>query len=213
MQFDPEVTTYEALLEVFWSSHNYVDPIKRQYKSAIFYNNEQQRIAAEKSLERVKRGELGKPEYAGKKILTVIEPATDFHVAEIYHQKYILQCNHGVMDLLNLTQYSDLGNGHVVTRLNGYLAGHGDLSVLIGELHELAIPLELKVHLLRVAAGGKDLASFDKIDDSNANNPLPQDFLSRSEISEPPSKRLRTEAKQVFPATFSADEFVARIER
>ena len=87
--FDPAKVTYEQLLQVFW--HN-IDPLAidaqfcdhgRQYRSAIFYHDEEQRRAAEASkaaLERSKRFD--------QPIATEIVPAGAFYPAEDYHQDY-----------------------------------------------------------------------------------------------------------------------------
>lgn len=87
--YDPEVISYEKLLEVFWLN---VDPTDdggqfidrgRHYKTAIFYHDDEQKTAAEES--RKKLGESGR--YNGP-IVTEIRPAMDFYPAESYHQKY-----------------------------------------------------------------------------------------------------------------------------
>jgi methionine-S-sulfoxide reductase len=90
--YDPERTTYEKLLDVFW--HN-IDPTQKdrqfpdwghQYRTAIFYHNEAQRRAAMASKERwEKDGRFGAP------IVTEIVLATRFWPAEDYHQKYYLK--------------------------------------------------------------------------------------------------------------------------
>jgi len=86
--FDPAVISYEELLEVFWKIH---DPtqlnrqghdIGTQYRTAIFYHNEKQKKAAEKSLK-------GQQKKYDKKITTEIKPAGKFYAAEDYHQQYL----------------------------------------------------------------------------------------------------------------------------
>ncbi|MBE0429691.1 MAG: peptide-methionine (S)-S-oxide reductase MsrA [Thermoleophilia bacterium] len=89
VEFDPAAVSYEDLLAVFWSMH---DPTTRdrqgpdvgsQYRSAIFYLNEEQKAAAEKSREQLdSSGGLRGP------IVTEISPAGTFYPAEEYHQRY-----------------------------------------------------------------------------------------------------------------------------
>ena len=90
LEFDPEVVPYEKLLDVFWSIH---DPTQKnrqgpdvgtQYRSAIFYHNEEQKKAAEKSLKEEQK------KY-DKQIATEIVKATIFYPAEEYHQKYLMK--------------------------------------------------------------------------------------------------------------------------
>jgi len=87
--FDPSQISYRDLLEVFFAIH---DPTTRdrqgndvgtQYRSAIFYNSDEQRREAEKVVaELTAAGEFPAP------IVTAVEPATTFFVAEDYHQNY-----------------------------------------------------------------------------------------------------------------------------
>jgi methionine-S-sulfoxide reductase len=87
--FDPEVFPYEKLLEVYWQQIDPTDPEGQffdrghSYKTAIFYYNEEQREAAEKS-----KQELGVSGKFAKPIATAILPAKEFYPAEEYHQDY-----------------------------------------------------------------------------------------------------------------------------
>ena len=74
--------SYEDLLVKFWQEHTPM-VAQRQYRSAVFYHDEDQRQAAE-----AMKAELID---AGKKWVrhTAIEPAKDFWQAEEYHQKYL----------------------------------------------------------------------------------------------------------------------------
>jgi peptide-methionine (S)-S-oxide reductase len=89
--YDPTRVSYEQLLEVFW--HN-IDPTVRdrqfcdrghQYRSAIFYLDEAQRAAAERS-----KAELERRKPFGGEIVTEIVSAGTFYEAEDYHQDYYL---------------------------------------------------------------------------------------------------------------------------
>ena len=89
IRFDPDKISYGELLDVFW--HN-IDPITAnrqfcdsgsQYRSAIFYHNEEQQRLAEQS----KRA-LEQSSRFSQPIVTQIVPATTFYPAETYHQDY-----------------------------------------------------------------------------------------------------------------------------
>lgn len=88
--FDPMKISYDELLTVFWDIHdpttkNRQGPdIGTQYRSAIFYHTEQQRIQAEQAKKKLE--ESGK---YGKRIVTEIAKATTFYPAEEYHQHYL----------------------------------------------------------------------------------------------------------------------------
>ncbi|MBE9076014.1 peptide-methionine (S)-S-oxide reductase MsrA [Romeria aff. gracilis LEGE 07310] len=89
VRYDPEQISYEELLPVFW--HN-IDPVDdqgqfcdkgSQYRSAIFYQNEEQRQLAEASKRSLKASnKFDQP------IATDLLPASEFYPAEDYHQNY-----------------------------------------------------------------------------------------------------------------------------
>ena len=87
--FDPAQVSYERLLEVFWNAH---DPtqldrqgpdIGDQYRSAIFTHGPEQEAAARAS----KESAQASGNFRGE-IVTQIEPAGSFYMAEDYHQQY-----------------------------------------------------------------------------------------------------------------------------
>ncbi|MGE5197756.1 MAG: peptide-methionine (S)-S-oxide reductase MsrA [Deltaproteobacteria bacterium] len=87
--FDPVKITYTALLDTFWKSIDPTDSTGQfsdrgpQFRTVIFYLNDEQRNLAEKSKEElVKSGRFDKP------IVTAIMPASEFYPAEEFHQDY-----------------------------------------------------------------------------------------------------------------------------
>jgi len=86
--FDPSVISYAELLEVLWTTHDPTTLNRQgadagtQYRSVIFYQNEEQKKIAEKSKAEVATKIWDKP------IVTEIVPATTFYEAEDYHQDY-----------------------------------------------------------------------------------------------------------------------------
>lgn len=92
LTFDPDQISYEQLLQVFWQIHdptqvNRQGPdVGSQYRSAIFYHSEQQRVLAEQSRDAVDRS--GRYQ---RSVVTEIVPAATFWEAEKYHQKYHLK--------------------------------------------------------------------------------------------------------------------------
>ena len=87
--FEADKITYDTLLEAFW---RHIDPTDaggqfadrgNQYRSVIFYQNEAQRLQAEKSRDALSQsGRFNKP------LVTEILPAMPFYPAEDYHQNY-----------------------------------------------------------------------------------------------------------------------------
>lgn len=87
--YDPSVVSYEKLLDTFWRQIDPTDPIGQfadkgtQYRTAIFYFDEEQRKQAEDS-----KAQLDETGRFGKPIATRILPAARFYPAEEYHQDY-----------------------------------------------------------------------------------------------------------------------------
>ncbi len=84
--FDPEIISVEKILEVFFVVHDPTSLNKQgadegtQYKSVIFFTNEEQQDEAIKMVEQLRS--------EGISVVTTVEPATEFFEAEDYHKKY-----------------------------------------------------------------------------------------------------------------------------
>ena len=91
--YDPSQVNYEALLDIFWRNINptttnqqFAD-VGTQYRTAIFYHNEEQKRLALASKEKLqKSGKFDRP------ITTEIIPASAFYPAEEHHQGYYKKC-------------------------------------------------------------------------------------------------------------------------
>jgi methionine-S-sulfoxide reductase len=88
--YDPQKTTYKALVEFFLKDAHDPTQLNRQgpdtgtqYRSAIFYHDE-----AEKEVAQAVIGDLTRDKVYDKPIVTTLEPATRFWEAEEYHQQY-----------------------------------------------------------------------------------------------------------------------------
>jgi peptide-methionine (S)-S-oxide reductase len=88
VEYDPQQVPYEQLLEVFWSIH---DPTQlnrqgadrgEQYRSVIFYHNQEQKMAAMLSLKQLQ----SKFE---QEIVTQIQPSSEYYLADEDHQQYL----------------------------------------------------------------------------------------------------------------------------
>ncbi len=88
--FDESIISYEQILQTFWKTH---DPthvnrqgvdVGTQYRSAIFYVDEQQKTTAEQSIREL-QSTMKKP------IATQLTPAVTFYDAEEYHQRYVMK--------------------------------------------------------------------------------------------------------------------------
>jgi peptide-methionine (S)-S-oxide reductase len=89
IKFDETIISYEELLEAFWKSHDPTtlnrqgDDVGTQYRSVIFYHDENQKILAEKY-----KKILNEAKVFEKPIVTEISPFKKFSPAEDYHQNY-----------------------------------------------------------------------------------------------------------------------------
>jgi peptide-methionine (S)-S-oxide reductase len=100
--YDPKLTSYEALLKLFWESHDPTQGMRQgndvgtQYRSAIYTFSPEQQTAAEASRQayedRLAAAGLGK-------IITEIREAPPFYFAEGYHQQYLAKNPNGYCGL------------------------------------------------------------------------------------------------------------------
>ncbi len=146
IDFDPTRVSYEELLAVFWHSHNPTSPpFSTQYKSVIFYQDEEQKRLAEESKAR-------EEERLGKIIQTELVPFTEFHLAEDYHQKYYLRSRPDLGSELYAIypDINDYTNSTALARLNGYVGGNGDIEMLQLEIDSYGLSPEGKQRLLNL---------------------------------------------------------------
>jgi peptide-methionine (S)-S-oxide reductase len=89
VQFDPKQIAFTDLLQVFWQTHDPTtlnrqgNDVGTQYRSAVFYHNDQQRKEAEEYKQQLDASKTFKGP-----IVTEITPFTNFFSAEKYHQNY-----------------------------------------------------------------------------------------------------------------------------
>jgi len=94
VKFNTKIVSFNELLKHFFILHDPTQYLRQgpdvgsQYRSAIFFLNENQRDTAEKYIEEIK------PEY-DKDIVTEVTPASEFFEAEDYHQKYTQRTGRG----------------------------------------------------------------------------------------------------------------------
>ena len=87
--YDPSIITYDTLLEIFWHTHDPTtlnrqgNDVGTQYRSAIFYQNDEQKQSALASKEALEKSGAYK-----KAVVTEIVPFTNFYPAEDYHKDY-----------------------------------------------------------------------------------------------------------------------------
>jgi peptide-methionine (S)-S-oxide reductase len=130
LDYDPEVTSYEELLKMFWKNHDPTANNSRQYMSAIFYHDEEQKRAAE---------ETKATEEKNRRIKTQILPMDSFYDAELYHQKYLLQQHPWLLTALDVDPGKELIASHVSARLNGFIGGYGKIKDFEAEWEKMGL--------------------------------------------------------------------------
>ncbi len=89
IEFDPQVISYEELLEVLWIAHDPTtlnrqgNDVGEQYRSIILFANDDQKNLAERSMRKVMQSSR-----FSEPLVTVIQPMKEFYPAEDYHQDY-----------------------------------------------------------------------------------------------------------------------------
>ena len=152
IDYDPKRVSYKDLLLVFWQSH---DPTykawSRQYMSAIFYHNDEQRKLA---LETRKFEENQR----NKKIHTDIQPFGKFYLAEDYHQKYELRRSSELMREFKAMYPRDIDfiNSTAAARVNGYIGGHGEPEEFKATIKNLGLSTAGQQRLLAISSRWKN---------------------------------------------------------
>ena len=115
--------------------------------SAVFvHNDEQQRLALEtKEREAIRRN---------GKIFTEIIPASEFYLAEDYHQKYWLRQKRDLLKELSTIYPTDRGlvDSTAAARINGYLANHGTAESLRAEFNDPDLSPQVREKLLKIVS-------------------------------------------------------------
>lgn len=118
IQYDPKEVSYDKLLKTFWDNHDPTDFHSRQYMSAIYYHNEEQKDLADRSIS-------NQQIRYQRTIKTELVAASTFYDAEEYHQKYYLRHVTTLFGTLGLSG-KELNDSYVAAKLNGYIAGYGN---------------------------------------------------------------------------------------
>ena len=147
IDYDPTRVSYKQLLAVFWHSHNPTQRAwSRQYMSAIFFHNDQQReLALEtRDFEEKQRNQ---------KIRTEILPFSNFYLAEDYHQKYELRRHRDLMREFKAMYPRDIDfvNSTAAARVNGYMGGNGTSEEMNATLQQLGLSDGAQEQLIAVA--------------------------------------------------------------
>jgi peptide-methionine (S)-S-oxide reductase len=144
IDYDPDRITYARLLDVFWQSHSPTHPrSSRQYMSAIFHHDEEQRRLALESLER--------QQATSGRMYTEIVPAGTFFAAEDYHQKYYMRQSRQLVGPLSraVPDPAEFAGSTAAARLNGLMGGNGSPGGVAAELRTLGLPRDVERDLVR----------------------------------------------------------------
>jgi peptide-methionine (S)-S-oxide reductase len=142
--YDPEVISFDDLLELFWNKHDPYSGIwLKQYMNIAFYENESQKEAIESHVRRL--------EESGRTVKTRVSRLDAFTLAEDYHQKHSLR---RFPDFIGEIE-ANSPNGdwlftYEATRLNGYLGGNGSCGILEKEIRRFGLSKGLEERLLEL---------------------------------------------------------------
>ncbi|MCP4539798.1 MAG: peptide-methionine (S)-S-oxide reductase [Chloroflexi bacterium] len=148
LQLEPvaSITCHLTTTNVFWNSHNPTHQAwSRQYMSAVFYHNDEQKGLALETMDR-------EADKLQKSIFTEIIPFSEFYLAEAYHQKYRLQgASVLVRDFRAIyPNNEDFVSSTAAARINGYIAGYGTIERFQEELNNFGLSSRGKESLLSI---------------------------------------------------------------
>ena len=144
IDFDPTKTSYEKIMNVFWSTHNHcATPYSRQYMSAVFFDGETQKKIAFETRDKAAAARR-------QRITTFVLPLGTFYLAEGYHQKYMLRQRPDLLRdvMATCAKDSDFLTSTAATRINGYLGGNGTYAQLEAEIDSFGLTTQGRSTLL-----------------------------------------------------------------
>jgi peptide-methionine (S)-S-oxide reductase len=144
IEYDPQKTSFEDILAVFWREHEPAFNASGQYMNAVFYHNDKQRELALGSKERLQAK-------TGTLVKTEVLPVRSFTLAEDYHQKYYLQGQRDlVKNLNNFAVKKDLIRSPLMARLNGYCGTSDNFDRLQLEIDSFGLTDKARAILERI---------------------------------------------------------------
>lgn len=147
--YDGDLITYDSIIETFWYSHTPENRTgKTQYKSIIFYRNQEEKIIAEDSRKRFEN-------QVGRSFNTEIRPLSKFYLAENYHQKFFLQNVQEIRkDFIEIyPNIMDFINSTSAMKVNSYCKGNGTLKRLKQEIESFGLSSQGEKALLDIVEG------------------------------------------------------------
>lgn len=147
--YDGDLITYDSIIETFWYSHTPENRTgKTQYKSIIFYRNQEEKIIAENSRKRFEN-------QVGRSFNTEIKPLSKFYLAENYHQKFFLQNVQDIRkDFIEIyPNIMDFINSTSAMKVNSYCKGNGILKRLKEEIESFGLSSQGEKALLDIVEG------------------------------------------------------------
>jgi peptide-methionine (S)-S-oxide reductase len=133
LDYEPARISYEELLRHFWKETDPTErPHSRQYMSAVFHANEEQKRLALATGRQALAGRSGP-------LLTPILPLATFYRAEDYHQKYYLRRNTAVMREFSAYSEREFEDSTVAMWLNACVDGQLKLEALEPEFEQLGL--------------------------------------------------------------------------
>ena len=144
VDFNPEIVSYEELVDIFWRSHNPNSKAhSSQYANILFYHSDHQREVAERTKREV-------VESSNEKVYTELRRINAFYPAEAYHQKYRLRRSSRFIDILKeiYPDNEDLRDSTAAAKLNGFLAGHGTANQIKNLAGKLGLTEQARAELL-----------------------------------------------------------------
>jgi peptide-methionine (S)-S-oxide reductase len=148
IDYDPAVITYDDLLAEFFAGHDArARSYSVQYRSAIFYRNDDEWAAAERAIARVQ-------DALGGRVRTVVEPLMRFWIAEGYHQKFRLRGHPAIAAEMRALFPDERAfvDSTAVARLNGWLDGWGSAEQIERELPLIGLGAAAQEEIRRFAS-------------------------------------------------------------
>jgi len=141
LEFDPDVVSYQELVEVFFDNHMWAtNSARRQYRNIAFYHNEEQKVAILDKINQLEASE-------SVPVMTEVKAVAAFYYAEDYHQKWELRKRGDLADLFRGWNNVDLINSYAATKLNAHVAHSLTAQQVLDEMKDFELTEQQKIDL------------------------------------------------------------------
>jgi len=149
LEYDPNVTTFQALVDVFFDNHMFAtNTMRRQYRNIAFYHDEDQKQIIKDKIKQIEESE-------SIVVMTEVKAVSAFYYAEDYHQKYEMRKRDDLAEFFRGRNNMDFTNSPAAAKLNAFVGSALDAEQVLEEFDIFDLTDNQKKELKSILQGKK----------------------------------------------------------